>query len=169
MAPIAVEAVAESLPTTPFARQALSLLRNAGEELLDAATDTDSQNPFMRLRAAAPANVRALGDAFVGETSTIARQGLELADQLPDLLGEIAGGAREFEPEPREMRELLRLSFRADDVLVVQFDDDQLDESDELYSVLRDSVARRQAEGEVEGAAPRERPGAPMDAPRIIV
>ena len=32
---------------------------------------------------------------------------------------------------------------------VVQFDDDQLDESDELYSVLRDSVARRQAEGEV--------------------
>ena len=119
VAPIAVEAVAESLPTTPFARQALSLLRNAGEELLDAATDTDSQNPFMRLRAAAPANVRALGDAFVGETSTIARQGLELADQLPDLLGEIAGGAREFEPEPREMRELLRLSFRADDVLVM--------------------------------------------------
>ena len=105
VAPIAVEAVAESLPTTPFARQALSLLRNAGEELLDAATDTDSQNPFMRLRAAAPANVRALGDAFVGETSTIARQGLELADQLPDLLGEIAGGAREFEPEPREMRD----------------------------------------------------------------
>ena len=119
VAPIAVEAVAESLPTTPFARQALSLLRNAGEELLDAVTDTDSQNPFMRLRAAAPANVRALGDAFVGETSTIARQGLELADQLPDLLGEIAGGAREFEPEPREMRELLRLSFRADDVLVM--------------------------------------------------
>ena len=157
VAPIAVEAVAESLPTTPFARQALSLLRNAGEELLDAATDTDSQNPFMRLRAAAPANVRALGDAFVGETSTIARQGLELADQLPDLLGEIAGGAREFEPEPREMRELLRLSFRADDVLVVQFDDDQLDESDELYSVLRDSVARRQAEGEVEGVAPAVR------------
>ena len=65
--------------------------------------------------------------------------GLELADQLPDLLGEIAGGAREFEPEPREMRELLRLSFRADDVLVVQFDDDAIDESDEPYSVLRDS------------------------------
>ena len=168
VAPIAVEAVAESLPTTPFARQALSLLRNAGEELLDAATDTDSQNPFMRLRAAAPANVRALGDAFVGETSTIARQGLELADQLPDLLGEIAGGAREFEPEPREMRELLRLSFRADDVLgradltmiqlddfvlVVQFDDDQLYER----ALQRDSVARRQAEGEVEGAAPAVR------------
>ena len=158
VAPIAVEAVAESLPTTPFARQALSLLRNAGEELLDAATDTDSQNPFMRLRAAAPANVRALGDAFVGETSTIARQGLELADQLPDLLGEIAGGAREFEPEPREMRELLRLSFRADDVWSwCSSDDDQLDESDELYSVLRDSVARRQAEGEVEGVAPAVR------------
>merc|ERR1712094_41298 len=43
------------------------------------------------------------------------------------------------------------------DVLVVQFDDDELDESDELYSVLRDSVARRQAEGEVEGAAPAVR------------
>ena len=41
--------------------------------------------------------------------------------------------------------------------MVVQFDDDQLDESDELYSVLRDSVARRQAEGEVEGAAPAVR------------
>ncbi len=54
-------------------------------------------------------------------------------------------------------RELLRLSFRAEDVLVVQFDDDQLDESDELYSVLRDSVARRQAEGEVEGVAPAVR------------
>ena len=89
--------------------------------------------------------------------SSIARQGLELADQLPDLLGEIAGGAREFEPEPREMRELLRLSFRAEDVLVVQFDDDQLDESDEPRSVLRDSVARLQAEGEVEGAAPAVR------------
>ena len=39
----------------------------------------------------------------------------------------------------------------------MQFDDDELDESDELYSVLRDSVARRQAEGEVEGAAPAVR------------
>jgi len=155
VAPIAVEAGAQSLPSTKFAGQALSLLRNAGEELLDAATDTDSQNPFMRLRAAAPSNVRALGDAFVGETSIIARQGLELADQLPDLLGEIAGGAREFEPEPREMRELLKCSFRAADVLVVQFDSDDLDESDELYSVLRDSIEMRKSE--VEGAAPSVR------------
>jgi acetyl esterase/lipase len=157
VAPIAVEAVAESLPTTPVARQALSLLRNASEELLDAATDTDSNNPLMRLRAAAPDNLRALGDAFIGETSTIARQGLEIADQLPDLLEEIAGGAREFEPEPREMRDLLRFSFRADDVLVVQFDNDEIDESDELYSVLRDSAARRKAEGEVEVADPAVR------------
>ena len=101
---------------------------------------------FMRLRAAAPPAFRDFGDLLAAEATTVARQGLELADQLPDLLGEIARGAREFEPAPAEMRTLLRDSFRADDVLVVQYDDDAIDESDELYSVLRDAAVRKAAE-----------------------
>jgi hypothetical protein len=108
-----------------------------------AAEAEDAANPFMRLRAAAPPGLRTFGDAFVAEAGAVARQGLEVADQLPDLLGEIAAGAREFDPTPRETRELLRDAFRADDVLVLQFDDDDIDESDEIYAVLRDAAEQK--------------------------
>ena len=142
--PIAVELAGDDRsPLTPLLRQAVGTLRGAAEEALDAAEAEDAANPFMRLRAAAPPGLRTFGDAFVAEAGAVARQGLEVADQLPDLLGEIAAGAREFDPTPRETRELLRDAFRADDVLVLQFDDDDIDESDEIYAVLRDAAEQK--------------------------
>ena len=80
------------------------------QELLDAATDTDFRKPgFMRqLRAAAPANCARSATRSSAQTSTIARQLARggLADQLPDLLGEIAARRARVLPEPREMRRI---------------------------------------------------------------
>ena len=151
--PIATElsgggASGERSPLTPLLRTALGTLRGAAGEALDAIESEDERNPFRRLRSAAPPELRELGDALASEGGKVARQGLEVADQLPSLLEEIANGAREFQPTPMETRELLRDRFRADDVLVVQFDEDDIDESDEIYAVLRDAARNKAEEGD---------------------
>jgi len=73
----------------------------------------------------------------------LARQSLELADQLPDLLQEVADGARDFEPTPLEVRERLRTSVGAGDALIVQFADDAIDESDDVFAQFRDANTLR--------------------------
>lgn len=75
----------------------------------------------------------------------LARQGLELADQLPELLREVADGARNFEPQPSQVRQMLRTDFSARDAFIIQFETDAIDESDDLFSVLKDNRLRRSA------------------------
>jgi len=143
--PLASEFADSQLPTTPLVRQGIAAFREQAESALDVVTDFEN-NPFSALRAAAPAALRELVDPLVAEGATVARQGLELADQVPDLLDEIAGGADEFEPDPTATRQLLRAKFRAEDVLVVQFENDEIDESDDVYAVLRDVAKLKESE-----------------------
>jgi hypothetical protein len=95
----------------------------------------------------------------------------ELLDQVPDVVKSIAGGASEFEPTPAEMRRLVQSSYYSTapplspssssssfppssspptGPLVLSFDDDGIDESDELSSLLEGAAvpyARKQLPG----------------------
>ena len=56
--------------------------------------------------------------------------------QLPGLLGDIASGTREFTPSPEDARESVCRMYRARRTLVLRFDRDGLDESEELRDLI---------------------------------
>lgn len=49
---------------------------------------------------------------------------------------QVAGGARDFVPPPAVVREAARRSYRARRTLILQYDNDSLDESDEIEELL---------------------------------
>lgn len=59
--------------------------------------------------------------------------------QIPLLIEEVAGGARDFCPPPQMVREAARRSYRARRTLILQYDNDSLDESDEIEDLLREA------------------------------
>mmetsp|Transcript_67566 Transcript_67566/g.186705 ORF Transcript_67566/g.186705 Transcript_67566/m.186705 type:complete len:240 (-) Transcript_67566:494-1213(-) len=67
------------------------------------------------------------------------RQGLEIVDQVPELLQAIASGTKEFFPTPDDTRESCRRMYRARRTLLVKFENDAIDESDELERVLQEA------------------------------
>mmetsp|Transcript_27840 Transcript_27840/g.26671 ORF Transcript_27840/g.26671 Transcript_27840/m.26671 type:complete len:423 (+) Transcript_27840:62-1330(+) len=67
------------------------------------------------------------------------KQGIEIADQVPPLLKIIADGQREFEPTPADTKEVCRRMYRARRTLLIKFENDALDESEEIEKVLREA------------------------------
>lgn len=67
------------------------------------------------------------------------RQGLEIVDQVPPLLQTIADGQEEFSPTPYHTKEVLRMMYRARRTLLVQFENDVLDETTDLESLLKEA------------------------------
>lgn len=67
------------------------------------------------------------------------KQGLQVLDQVPGLLGSISGGVREFSPTPDDTKESCRRMYRARRTLLIKFENDAIDESDELEQVLREA------------------------------
>lgn len=137
--PLATEAMRDDDGSpAPILREALEALRGAADSALALAESDETLARF------APPAVAQVANLARREVIPIARQSLEVADQLPDLLREVADGARDFEPKPSEVRQILRGSnFRARDTLIVQFETDAIDESDDLYAVLRDNARNR--------------------------
>jgi hypothetical protein len=81
-----------------------------------------------------------LTPAFVSkELLPLLNQGLKIVDQLPPLLQEIADGAKEFIPTPKDTKEVVRRMYRARKSLLVKFEDDAIDESLEIEKVLREA------------------------------
>ena len=75
--------------------------------------------------------------AFFGaEVIPFFRQLVETADQVPPLLKIIAKGQREFEPTPADTKEVCRRMYRARRTLLIKFENDALDESEEIAKVL---------------------------------
>jgi len=67
----------------------------------------------------------------------IARQASNLIDQVPELLNAIGrDDVREFTPSPEETREVCRRQYRTRRTLLLQYDNDSIDETDKLASVL---------------------------------
>ena len=93
---------------------------------VDGAIDRITQSPL------APAFVAA-------EIVPLIRQTIEIADQVPPLLKIIAQGQREFVPSPADTKEVCRRMYRARRTLVVKFENDAIDESEEIEKVLREA------------------------------
>jgi hypothetical protein len=67
------------------------------------------------------------------------RQTVEVADQIPPLLKIIAQGQREFEPTPKDTKEVCRRMYRARRTLLIKFENDELDESEDVEKVLKEA------------------------------
>ena len=76
---------------------------------------------------------------FGSEVVPFFRQLVETADQVPPLLSIIAKGQREFEPTPFDTKEVCRRMYRARRTLLIKFENDELDESEEILKVLREA------------------------------
>mmetsp|Transcript_21825 Transcript_21825/g.33574 ORF Transcript_21825/g.33574 Transcript_21825/m.33574 type:complete len:448 (-) Transcript_21825:99-1442(-) len=134
--PLATEAMRTDSATGPALRASISALRSLASVAVDTLEDPSKLPipPPPQLSSIA----RSLG------LPPIARQSLEIADQLPELLQELADGAREFDPTPQAVRERLRNRYKSKDTLIVQFKNDDIDESDDLYATLRSSLSSQQ-------------------------
>jgi len=62
---------------------------------------------------------------------------LQALQQIPMLIDEVADGARDFVPPPSQVKAAARRSYRARRTLLVRYEDDPLDESEELEELLQ--------------------------------
>jgi len=60
-------------------------------------------------------------------------------EQIPRLIDEVADGARDFNPTPEMVRSAAGKAYRARRTLIIGYDDDPIDESDEVEEVLREA------------------------------
>ena len=103
-------------------REAVSNVRSAVDKAVDAFAQSQ------------------LAPAFFGnELVPLFRQVAEIGDQVPPLLKIIAQGQREFEPSPADTKEVCRRMYRARRTLLIKFENDALDESEEILKVLREA------------------------------
>jgi len=63
-------------------------------------------------------------------------QTLDVMEQIPSLIDEVADGARDFNPPPSSVRAAARKAYRARRTLLIQYRDDGLDESELIESLL---------------------------------
>jgi hypothetical protein len=64
---------------------------------------------------------------------------LDIADQVPSLIQEVAEGARDFVPPPASVAAAARRAYRARRTLLIQYENDPLDESEQLQEYLLES------------------------------
>ena len=119
--PICEQVMGDNSQSISF-RETLGNLRTT----IDQAIDSYSDSP--------------LAPNFLGkEIFPLIRQSLEILDQVPPLMKIIANGKREFEPSPIDTKEVCRRMYRARRTLLVKFENDELDESDEIEKVLNEA------------------------------
>lgn len=80
-------------------------------------------------------------------TSTLKSAGLlpmmtstvEILEQIPLLIEEVAEGARDFIPPPDAVRAAIRKAYRARRTLILEFADDSIDESGDIEDLLKEA------------------------------
>ena len=82
----------------------------------------------------------------------LTRQGLKVVEQIPELLESVKAGDREFFPTPVSCSRLLRSRYPVPRSLVISFDADSIDESDDVEGLLRQApgLGNRAAQNRVE-------------------
>lgn len=60
-------------------------------------------------------------------------------EQIPKLIDEVAGGSRDFNPTPSSVRSAAGKAYRPRRTLIVGYNDDPIDESDEIEEVLKEA------------------------------
>ncbi len=91
--------------------------------------------------------------------SPLLDQSLDILEQIPSLIQEVADGARDFNPKPESVRAAARRAYRARRTLIIQYDDDPLDESEEIESLLK----------EAETVMKNKRPMVGFDVQRVML
>lgn len=86
-------------------------------------------------------------------------QSLDVLEQIPSLIEEVANGARDFNPPPLSVQAVARKRYRARRTLVIQYDNDPLDESEQVESLLR----------EAETVMRNKRPMVDFDVKRVVL
>jgi len=86
------------------------------------------------------------------ELLPLTRQGLKIVEQIPDLLEIVNAGEREFVPTVPKVAELVRGLYSIPATLVVSFEDDAIDESDKIESLLRMATSADGSAARVERA-----------------
>lgn len=104
-------------------RDSISMVRNGLVDGVAAVTSSSSSST----------------DLLAAEVQTNFQAGLDLVDQLPGLLRMIADGTVEFTPSPDDTRESCRRMYRARRTLLLEFENDSIDESEELESVIQEA------------------------------
>lgn len=66
-------------------------------------------------------------------------QTLDISQQVPKLIDEVEQGARDFIPKPDDMSSAARRAYRCRRTLLLQFNDDNLDDSDILEGYLKEA------------------------------
>lgn len=89
----------------------------------------------------------------------LADQSLDVLEQIPSLIEEVANGARDFTPNPASVQSAARRAYRARRTLLVQYEDDGLDESEEIESLLK----------EAETVMRNKRPMVDFDVERVVL
>ena len=119
-------------------------------------TDVDGTSPGNRIAVASVRRLQKLRQSseylletyaqlpisplFVGnELLPALLESAELVDQLPPLLKQIADGRTEFTPQYMDLKEVCRRMYRARRTLLVKFNHDNLDESEQIQTVLREA------------------------------
>jgi hypothetical protein len=64
---------------------------------------------------------------------------LDITQQIPKLIDEVEAGARDFVPTPDAMSSAARRAYRCRRTLLVQFDNDNLDDSEQLEGYLKEA------------------------------
>lgn len=64
---------------------------------------------------------------------------LDITQQIPKLIDEVEEGARDFVPTPDAMSSAARRAYRCRRTLLVQFDNDNLDDSEQLEGYLKEA------------------------------
>ena len=120
-----------------LARRSASQIAEAVERSSPAAVRTQVRDAAARVSSAT-----AELDATLRDAEALAA----LADQVPDVLGQISRGASEFRPSPPEVVALLQGgAYRPPRPLVISFEVDGLDESDSLEAALPDALGATRA------------------------
>ncbi|KAL9188865.1 hypothetical protein ACHAXT_011355 [Thalassiosira profunda] len=82
---------------------------------------------------------QALSDVAGTNIPSLLLQSLDVTQQIPKLIDEVEGGARDFVPTPDAMSSAARRAYRCRRTLLLQFSDDALDDSEQLEGYLKEA------------------------------
>ena len=114
-------------------KNAVSFLHHRGLSLNDVLTTIEeSINEFISSSPLVPSFVEY-------DLIPVLRESVEIVDQVPDILKMIGDGELEFVPSPGDTKEVCRRMYRARSTLLLKFENDSIDESEEIEKVLREA------------------------------
>jgi len=89
----------------------------------------------------------------------IVDQTVDILEQIPSLIQEVADGARDFDPPPAAVKAAVRRSYRARRTLIINYEGDTFDESEDVEKLLKES----------ESLMRMRKPMLPFDVQRITL